>query len=98
MQQNLKFHYSDGMDLYNALEGFVSVLPKFGVKLEILRGGDGFEEVKLTKLEDQNAKRYLWLRNVGQAYQMQEWLKAGLSLSQIDAEIDKAIAALNYDL
>lgn len=52
MERKLKFHYSDGMDLLNALEGLAATLPAFGVELEILDGGDGYEEVRLRKKED----------------------------------------------
>lgn len=51
MQKTLKFSYEDGMDLLNALERLANVLPAFGVKLEILDGGDGYEEVRLTKVD-----------------------------------------------
>ncbi len=40
-----------------------------------------------------DARRYRWLRDWAQSYQMHEWFKSGLSLQQIDAAIDKAIAS-----
>lgn len=49
-EQKLKFFYSDGMDLLNALEYLAKTLPSFGVNVEILDGGDGYEEIKLTKI------------------------------------------------
>lgn len=52
MEKKLKFYYSDGMDLLNALEGLAATLPAFGVELEILNGGDGYEEIRLRKKED----------------------------------------------
>lgn len=50
--KTIKFYYEDGCDLINALERLVRVLPAFGVKLEILDGGDGYEEIRLTKVEN----------------------------------------------
>ena len=50
MEKTLKFHYADGCDLINALEGLAKVLPAFGVKLEILDGGDGYEEIRLSTI------------------------------------------------
>ena len=47
----IKFFYQDSMDLLNALEGMAEALKKFGVKMEIFDGGDGYEEVSLTKEE-----------------------------------------------
>lgn len=48
---HIKFEYEGSMDLINTLETLAKVLPKFGVKLELLDGGDGYEEVELTKIE-----------------------------------------------
>jgi hypothetical protein len=48
MEQKVKFYYEDGMDLLNVLEGLALVLPRFGVKLEILEGGKGYEEISLS--------------------------------------------------
>lgn len=50
----IKCYYSDGMDLLNALESLQSVLVKYGVKLEILDGGDSYEEIRLSKLENKD--------------------------------------------
>lgn len=52
MERTMKFHYSDGMDLLNALESLRAALPAFGVNLEILDGGDGYEEIRLTKKDE----------------------------------------------
>lgn len=41
-----------------------------------------------------DAERYRWLRNWGQPYQLHDWFKARLSLTDIDAAIDAKIAAL----
>ena len=49
MEQKVKFHYEDGMDLLNTLETLALILPKFGVKLEILDGGAGYEEISLSR-------------------------------------------------
>lgn len=40
------------MDLYNAIESLRKALKNFGVKLEILEGGDGYEEISLTRIEN----------------------------------------------
>ena len=55
MTQTIKFSYEDSCDLINALETLARILPDYGVKLEILDGGDGFEAVRLTKIETPNA-------------------------------------------
>jgi hypothetical protein len=52
MEQKLKFYYSDSMDLLNALESLSKALKDFGVKMEILNGGDGYEEVQLSKVDN----------------------------------------------
>jgi hypothetical protein len=49
MDQKIKLHYEDGMDLINTLETLALILPKFGVKLEILAGGEGYEEISLSR-------------------------------------------------
>jgi len=57
MTQTVKFSYEDGMDLINALEALAKILPKYGVKLEMLDGGEGYEEIRLTKIEATNEIR-----------------------------------------
>jgi hypothetical protein len=54
MEKKLKFTYDGGCDMLDALEYLAQELPAFGVKLELLDGGDGYEEVKLSKIEEQN--------------------------------------------
>jgi energy-coupling factor transporter ATP-binding protein EcfA2 len=49
----IQFGYDGNMDLLNALETFKQVLPKLGVEMKILDGGDGYEEAELTKKENQ---------------------------------------------
>ena len=51
MERKVKFVYEDSMDLLNCLLGLEQILPQFGVKLEVLDGGDGYEEIRLTKIE-----------------------------------------------
>lgn len=53
MERKVKFQYEDSMDLLNALESLAVALKPFGVKMEILDGGDGYEEVRLTKEDKQ---------------------------------------------
>jgi hypothetical protein len=55
MTQTIKFSYEDSCDLINALETLARILPDYGVDLEILDGGDGYEEIRLTKMETPDA-------------------------------------------
>lgn len=50
LEKTLKFSYEDSCDLLNALESFEEVLPQFGVKAELLDGGDGYEEMRLSRM------------------------------------------------
>jgi hypothetical protein len=47
----VKFEYDASMTLINCLETLKKILPQFGVKLTMLDGGDGYEEIELTKIE-----------------------------------------------
>jgi hypothetical protein len=47
----LKLKYSgDAMDSINFIESIAEELIDLGISLEILEGGDGYEEIKLSKL------------------------------------------------
>ena len=52
MEQIVRFSYEDGCDLINCLESLERILPKYGVKFEVLEGGDGYEEVSISKVEE----------------------------------------------
>lgn len=52
MERKLKFYYGDSCDLVNALESLSKALEEFGVKMELLEGGTGYEEIKITKKEE----------------------------------------------
>ncbi len=50
MQRLLRFHYNnDTLDVLNVLAFLIEALVEFGVTMEVLEGGDGFEEILLTK-------------------------------------------------
>ena len=51
MEEIVKLRYGgDTMDAINFVETLAEVLEKFGINIEFLDGGDGYEEVKITKI------------------------------------------------
>lgn len=49
----IQIQYGDAMDMLNAIEAIAASILEFGVEIEILEGGDGYEEIKISKVEEQ---------------------------------------------
>ena len=47
----IRFDYADSCDLLDALEELSAELAKFGVDMQILEGGESYEEVRLSKVQ-----------------------------------------------
>jgi len=50
-EQIVTLEYQDSCDVVNAVESIAEALTKFGVKLELLEGGDGYEQVRISAVE-----------------------------------------------
>jgi len=52
MEKRVKLHYNnDDMYAINFIETLIPELLKFGIHMELLDGGEGYEEVKIDSLE-----------------------------------------------
>lgn len=45
----IQIEYGDAMDVLNAIEAIAVSVLEYGVEIEILEGGDGYEEIKISK-------------------------------------------------
>ncbi len=57
MKKIIKLGYNDSMDMINAIEEIAAAVLDFGVNIEILEGGDGYEEIKIIKVEEDPIER-----------------------------------------
>ncbi len=50
MAKIIQLHYSDSMDMVNAIEAIAKVVADYGIEIKILEGGDGYEEIEISKV------------------------------------------------
>ncbi len=50
MEKIIRLEYDDSMDMINAIESIAEAIAEYGIEIEFLDGGDGYEEIKISKV------------------------------------------------